>query len=180
MRQLPRGGFGGGLLRGGWAGSCGVNPGGPYLFFPGDDLYLAFALIPWSVVPFCNLICTLDFIRVRKIENFDLYLLFLIKSLVQIREMRKIWGTDQLICTLIYLNFLDLYLLFGGTDQENQEKQGYRSSDLYPCLSSKTWSKINRILDWSVQLILDQAFEEKQGYRSRLVALYPCFPFAGV
>ena len=39
-------GFGGGSLPCGWGGSCGVNPGGLYLAFPGDDLYLPFALIP--------------------------------------------------------------------------------------------------------------------------------------
>ena len=54
-------------------------------------------------------------------------------------------------------------------------KQGYRATslDLYPCFSSKAWSKINCTDQSKIRLILDQVFEDKQGYRS--LDLYPCF-----
>ena len=138
---------------------------------------------------FVLVICTLQWIFV------DLYPCFPFKSLSQINWKFDLYpvlfwfswsvqvllsyeesqGTDHLICTPCYVIFLDLYLLWRGTDQELRDKPGYRSRDLYPRLTLKTWSKIIHFSDWSVQLILDQAFKEKRGYRSNMFDLYPSF-----
>ena len=37
-----------------------------------------------------------------------------------------------MICTLAYLEVLDLYPFKAGTDQEKGHNTGYRSDDLYP------------------------------------------------
>ena len=98
------------------------------------------------------------------------------------RSLRLIEGTDHVICTLAYLEALDLYPFKAGTDQEKWHHKGYRSGDLYLGFPHMTTELVqirktkiiqgtDQISNWSVTgfWIENKGTDQisKQGYRSR-------------